>query len=101
MSLVKNTGATVFMVQEKSSRRMGKYRFQDYIICDAIRRKVGGGSLMGVHQSLNPKLITLCDEDNYELIVVKTKIGIKETWCWGDFQLSIRRWPGAPAERWQ
>ena len=78
VSLVKNTGATVFMVQETRSRKKGKYSIQDYITFEAIRKKVGCGSLMGVHNSLNPKLITLYDEENYEMIVVEANIGCKE-----------------------
>ena len=78
VSLVKNINATVFMVQETGSRKKGKYSLQDYIMFEAIRQKAGGGSLMGVHESLNPKLITLYDEENYELIVVEAKIGNKE-----------------------
>ena len=78
VSLVKNTGATVFMVQETRARKKGKYSIQDFITFEAIRKKVGGGSLMGVHNSLNPKLITLYDEENYEMIVVEAKIGSKE-----------------------
>jgi hypothetical protein len=59
VSLVKNTGATVFMVQETRARKKGKYSIQDFITFEAIRKKVGGRSLLGIHNSLNPKLITL------------------------------------------
>ena len=47
------------------------------MIYESLRSKVGGGSMMGFHESMNPVLISLC-ENEFELIVVETKIGRKE-----------------------
>lgn len=78
VSLVKNIGASVFMVQETRSRKKGKYSSQYYVIFESIRQKVGGGSLMGVHKSFNPKLINVYDQENFELIIVEAKVANKE-----------------------
>ena len=43
VSLVKNIGASVFMVQETRSRKKGKYSSQYYVIFESILQKVGGG----------------------------------------------------------
>ena len=44
------------------------------MIFEAIRSKCGGGSMIGVHGSLNPILISSYEEE-FELLVVETKIG--------------------------
>ena len=59
------------------SRKKGKHSLENYIIFEAIREKVWGGSIIGVHESLNPHLITIYKED-FELILVETKVGNKE-----------------------
>ena len=76
-SLVKSKQASVFMVQETQSRKKGKYQIENYVIFEAKRNKVGGGSLLGVHESMNPLLVSLYEVE-FELIVVKTKVGNKE-----------------------
>ena len=57
-------------------RKKGKHSLQNYIIIESIRKKVGGGSILGVHESLNPQLIASYEED-FELIVVGTSAGNK------------------------
>ena len=78
VSLVKNIGASVFMVQETRSRKKVKYNSQDFVIFEAIRQKVGEGSLMGVLKSFNPKLINVYDQENFELNIVDAKMANKE-----------------------
>ena len=75
--LVQSKSAGVFTVQETKSRKKGKHSLQHYMIFESIRKKPGGGSLMGVHESLEPLLIS-CYEDQFELLVVETKIGQEE-----------------------
>ena len=65
------------MVQETHSRKKGKYQIENYVIFEAKRSKVGGGSLLGVHESMNPLLVSLYEVE-FELIVVETKVGNKE-----------------------
>ena len=66
----------IFTVQETKSRKKGKHSLENYVIFEAIRNKFGGGSMIGVHESLNPVLISSYEED-FELIVIQTKIGNK------------------------
>ena len=73
-TLVKNKSASVFMVQETQARKKGKHVLEDFVIFEAKRSKVGGGSMMGIHKSMNPMLIS-CYESDFELIIVETKKG--------------------------
>ena len=50
---------------------------KDYKIFESIRDKLGGGSLIGIHNSLNPKLISEYNEE-FELLVVETAIENKD-----------------------
>ena len=50
---------------------------ENFVIFESIRTKYGGGSMIGLHESLNPVLISLYEND-FELIVVETKIGKKQ-----------------------
>ena len=61
-------------MQETRSRKKGKYSLENFVIFEAIRSKCGGGSMIGVHGSLNPILISSYEEE-FELLVVETKIG--------------------------
>ena len=64
------------MVQETNAKKKGKHKLDNYVMFESKRTKVGGGSLMGVHEQLNPVLISLY-ENEFELIVVETNIGKK------------------------
>ena len=75
--LVKSKEALVFMVQETQLRKKGKHKLDNYELFESKRSQVGGGSLLGVHQSLNPVLINVY-ENEFELIVVEAKCGSKE-----------------------
>ena len=78
VGLVKSKNVAVFTVQETKSRKKNKHSLEHFIIFEAIRKKMGGGTMIGVHESLNPILISLY-EDSFELIVVETKIGPKNS----------------------
>ena len=73
-SLVKIKKSSVFVVQETQARKKGKHQMENYVIYEPKRTKVGGGSMMGLHESLNTVLVSLYEND-FELIVVETKIG--------------------------
>jgi hypothetical protein len=47
------------MVQETQLRKKGKHKLDNYELFESKRSQVGGGSLLGVHQSLNPVLINV------------------------------------------
>ena len=65
------------MIQETQARKKGKHQLEHFIIFESKRSKPGGGSMMGIHESMNPVLINLYDDD-CELIVVQTKVGQKD-----------------------
>ena len=82
--------ASIFSVQETIYRKKGKYSQDNFHIFEAIRRKEGGGSMLGVHVSLKPVLISEYS-DSFELLVVEvmaankciriiTGYGPQETW---------------------
>ena len=75
--LVKSKEALVFMVQETQTRKKGKHQLENYVLFESKRTQVGGGSMLGVHQSLNPVLINLY-ENEFELIVVEANCGRNE-----------------------
>ena len=54
----------------------GKFKMENFNIFESIRDKSSGGSLLGVHCSLNPKLISEYSSE-FELLVVETDIGGK------------------------
>ena len=76
-SLVKVKKASVFVVQETQARKKGKHQLEHFVIYESKRSKIGGGSMMGFHESLNPVLVTNY-ENEFELMVVEIKIGKKE-----------------------
>ena len=65
------------MIQETQARKKGKHQLEHFIIFESKRSKPGGGSMMGIHESMNPALINMY-EDDCELIVVQTKVGQKD-----------------------
>ena len=75
-SIVKDKDISVFMVQETQAKKKGKHQLDKYVLFESKRTKIGGGSIMGVHERLDPVLINLY-ENEFELIVVETKIGKK------------------------
>ena len=67
----------IFTLQESHFRKKGSLRIDDFEIFEAIRKKQGGGTVIGAHRALNPVLIEEYD-DEYELLVVEVKIASKE-----------------------
>jgi hypothetical protein len=56
---VKETKSPIFTVNEKNHQTKGGFQMEDYIIFETIRTyKEHGGTLMGVHKSLSPILIS-------------------------------------------
>ena len=74
---VKNSNAAVFTIQESHYNKKGKLKVENFEIFEAIRKKQGGGSIIGAHKALNPILISEYSED-FELIVIEIKIRNKE-----------------------
>ena len=74
---VKYLETSIFTVQETHFSQKGKFKMEKFIICEAIRKsKKKGGSMIGVHEDLNPVLIKEYSE-SFELIVVEIKAGNK------------------------
>ena len=74
---IKSLNLAIFTLQETHFRKKGAIRIDDFEIFEAIRKKPGGGTLIGVHKALNPVLIEEYHDD-FELIVVEVKIANKE-----------------------
>ena len=52
------TNSQIFTIQESQYKSKGRVKIKDFIIFEAIRKnKESGGSITGVHESLNPVLI--------------------------------------------
>jgi hypothetical protein len=76
---IKHTGAGILTLQETHFTRKGKLnnKITDFEFFEAIRKKAKGGTLIGVHKSLEPILIEEYSED-FELVVVEVKLGNKD-----------------------
>ena len=72
-NIINHFKSSVFSVQETHYKKKGKFKLDNYAIFEAIRKKEGGGSLLGVHVALNPVLISEYS-DEIELIVVEISI---------------------------
>ena len=73
-SEVNATQANIVTLQETHSTRKGKVTMPgEFVVFEAIRREKNGGTLIAVHDSLNPKLINEYD-DPFELLVVEVKL---------------------------
>ena len=75
---VNHLNAGIITLQETHFKRKGKInnKFNDFQIFEAIRKKHSGGTLIGVHKSLDPILIEEYS-DEFELLVVEVKLGEK------------------------
>jgi hypothetical protein len=68
---VRNTQANIVTIQETHCRQKGKILMDNmFVVFEVIRERKGGGTLVAIHQDLNPKLIEEYDGD-FELIVVE------------------------------
>ena len=68
--------AGIFTIQESHFTTKGKLKLDDFDIFESIRNKVGGGSMIGIHSSLNGKLVSEYS-DEFELLVVQATIAKK------------------------
>ena len=74
---IKETNAAIFTIQETHYAEKGKIKVEGYEIFESIRKKEKGGSVIGVHNSLNPILIKEY-KDDFELICVEVAIANKQ-----------------------
>ena len=75
---INETKATVFTIQETNHKNKGKYKNDEYQIFEAIRKnKEKGGTMLGIHKSLEPVLIEEYTE-SFELVVAEIKVANKE-----------------------
>ena len=93
VSSVNELGAGIITLQETHFTRKGKLadKLGDFEMFEAIRKKQKGGTLIGVHKSLDPILIEEYSED-YELLVVEVKLGGRDTRLISDY---------GPQENWK
>ena len=78
MNNVTYLGAGIITLQETHFSRKGELNkhLKDFDIFESIRNKCKGGTLIGVHKSLDPILIEEHSE-NFELLTVEVKLGSK------------------------
>ena len=68
----------MFTIQETNHKNKGKYKNDEYQIFEAIRKnKEKGGTMLGIHKSLEPVLIEEYTE-SFELVVAEIKVANKE-----------------------
>ena len=79
MNNVTHLGAGIITLQETHFKRKGKMneKLKDFVFVDAIRKKTKGGTMIGVHKSLDPILIEEYAED-FEFLVVEVRIANKD-----------------------
>ena len=72
------TNSQIFTIQESHIKTKGRVKIKDFVIFEAIRKnKESGGSMTGIHESLEPVLIEEYSE-KFELIVVEIKVSGRE-----------------------
>ena len=76
---INNINAGIVTLQETHFKKKGKLnsKLPDFEFFEAIRKKVKGGTIIGVHKSLDPILIEEYSEE-FELIVFEVKLGNKD-----------------------
>ena len=67
----------IFTLQETHFQKPGKIQMENWQIFETIRKRKFGGTMIGVHQSLNPVLIKQYS-DPFELLVTEVSIGNKD-----------------------
>ena len=76
-SELNNCKSGVFTIQETHFNKKGKLKIENYEIFESIRKKQKGGTMLGAHKALNPKLISEYNEE-FELLVVEIVVKNKE-----------------------
>ena len=74
---IKSSKIAIFTLQETHFRKKGNLKIDDFEIFEAIRKKPGGGTVIGAHKTLTPVLIEEYNDD-FELLVIEVKIADKE-----------------------
>ena len=75
---VRNTCANIVTIQETHCIEKGKIKMDnDFVVFEAIRTKKGGGTMIAIHEDLNPKLVSEYN-DEFELLVVEINADDKE-----------------------
>ena len=75
---LKECNATIFSIQETNYKKKGRYKNNEYDIFEAIRNnKDKGGTMLGIHKSLNPVLVEEYS-DTFELLVTEIKVVEKQ-----------------------
>ena len=75
---IKDTNAEIFTIQETHFEKKGKFCVEGFEVFDSIRKnKKDGGTIIGVHNALQPVLIQEYSEQ-FELIVVEVNISGRE-----------------------
>ena len=75
---INESKSTIFTIQETNHKIKGKYKNEEFQIFEAIRKnKEKGGTMLGIHKSLEPVLIEEYS-DNFELIVAEIKVANKD-----------------------
>ena len=70
--------ATIFFVQETNLKKNGRYINKEYEIFESIRKnKEKGGTMLGIHKSLNPVLVEEYSK-TFELIVTVLSEGRRQ-----------------------
>ena len=71
---IKESQSSIFTIQETKYKKKGRFRVDEFIIFESIRKnKEKGGTMLGIHQSLEPVLIEEYDE-TFELLVAEFKV---------------------------
>ena len=68
-----HVNAGIFTIQETHFKKKGTFKVKGFEIFEAIRNKEKGGTMIGVHKSLNPMLIREYS-DEFELLVLEIQI---------------------------
>jgi hypothetical protein len=75
---VNECNAAVFTIQETQFSKKGRFKCDNFIIFEAIRKnKEKGGTMIGIHKDLEPVLIEEYEE-TFELLVTEIIVGKKE-----------------------
>ena len=60
---IKNCNAAIFTIQETNFKKKGHFKKEDFEVFESIRQnKEKGGTLIGIHKSLEPVLIEEYDK---------------------------------------
>ena len=75
---INESNASIFTIQQTKYPKKGKFTMDNFHIFEAIRQnKEQGGTMLGIHKSLEPVLIQEYSE-SFELIVAEIRVASKE-----------------------